>query len=82
MQRRSRWGRMKRRRWQCLCTNAFHSSDGRKQLYGPLLYGVFLEYRAKRSIRFANQGECVPLCVCLCLCVGVSRMPLTGAHNY
>lgn len=57
--------RMKRRRWQWLCVNAYHSSS-RKQLYGPLLYGMFLEYRARRSIRFANQGECVSLCVCLC----------------
>lgn len=59
-------------RWQWLCGNACHSSNSRQQLYGPLLFGMFLEYRAKRSIRCANQSECV--CVCC--------MPLTGAHNY
>lgn len=58
-----RW--VKRRRWRRLCGNACRSSDGRQQLYGPLLYGMFLEYRARRSIRFANQGECVSLCVCV-----------------
>lgn len=57
-------------RWQWLCGNARHSSNSRQQLYGPLLFEMFLEYRAKRSIRCANQSECV------------CCMPLTGAHNY
>ena len=53
--------------WKCI-------SDGRKQLYGSLLYGMFLEYRARRSIRFANQAECVSLCVCVCVFVCLNEL--------
>lgn len=63
-----------KRRMKWLCGNACRSSDGRKQLYGPLLYGMFLEYRARRSIRFANQGECVSPCVCVFVLVCVSEL--------
>lgn len=34
-------------RWQCTCGNACCSLNTRKQLYGPLRLGMFLEYRAK-----------------------------------
>lgn len=43
----------------------------RKQLYGSLLCGMFLEYGARQSVRFANQGECVCVSpsVFVCECV-------------